>query len=270
MVKKLLLLALCLSFSFSDALDDKIKSFMSAQEYHTHSRLLRIVFKDRSNFYSRGSVDSVKVLSALRSNGLLKLSLEHPEGIIVAFRLDFSSFLAIKAISDSLASLGYNYFVIDEAKNNKEGFSLKIGIDTEYAPDPILLNDEFKKRGLRVVDISKNSNEWLYTLHVKSSTLPDAIVLKRDESQVVSKMLKAYWVEIEDGAKRVVVKSLVGNSWYPKVVFYDGSLNILEVVQKNQESQYEDIEIPKGSKFIKVSDFFGSYNIKNGFEIGLK
>lgn len=270
MVKKLLLLIFVVSLCFSGSLEDKIRTYMSAQEYHKHSRLLDMVFKNKESFYRYGSVDSVKVLSALRQNGLLKLSLGSPQQLIVGFELDFASFMGIKAISDSLASLGYNYFVIDEAKNNEEGFSLKIGIDTEYAPDPILLNSELKKRGIKVVDISKEASEWSYALSLESATLPDAIGLGSGESKTVSRMLQSYWVEIEGSPSSLVLKSLSGNSWYPKVVFYDSNLNILEVEQKDIESKYEELSIPEGSKFIKVSDFFGPYNIKNGFDIALK
>jgi hypothetical protein len=270
LVKKLLLIIFVVSLSFGDALDNKIESFMSPSEYHKHSRLLGIVFKNRSSFYSYGSVDSIKVLSALRQNGLLKLALSEPQELTIGFKLDFASFMGIKAISDSLASLGYNYFVIDEAVNNEEGFVLKIEMDTEYAPDPILLNEELRKRGVSVVDISKESLMWSYALSVDSATLPDALRLSRGDSEVVSRMLKSYWVEIEDDSQMLLLKSLPGNSWYPKVVFYDSNLNILEVQQKDKESRYEEFSIPEGSKFIKVSDFFGSYNIKNGFDIALK
>ncbi|MFP4486971.1 MAG: hypothetical protein ACLFOC_08405 [Campylobacterales bacterium] len=270
MVRKLLLLIFVVSLCFSDQLDTKIKTYMSDQEYHKHSRLLDMVFKNKESFYSYGSVDSIKVLKTLRQNGLLRLSLGSPQHLVVGFKLDFASFIGIKAISDSLASLGYNYFVIDEAKNNEEGFSLKVGIDTEYAPDPILLNSELKKRGVKVVDISKDDSKWSYALSLESATLPDAIGLRSGESKTISRMLQSYWVEIEGSSSSLLLKSLPGNSWHPKVVFYDSNLNILEVEQKDAESRHEELSIPEGSKFIKVSDFFGSYNIKNGFDIALK
>jgi len=263
MVGKILLVSLLSLYSFGDALDDKIRSFISGSDFSTNKKKIDFIFKDIDR---NAKINSLMVLERLKNGGFLRLDMSVPGEVRVRFKLDFSSFFAIKSVSDSLSAIGYNYFVISESSNDKNGFFLEVAIPTGYNPDPLLLGEEFQKRGIRVDDISKNGNVWSYSLITENPKLPDAVYVQNGEEKSVSRLFDNYWIESE-GAKMLSLTSQSGNSWYPYVVFYDKYLNILSIYEKDSRSSEESIEIPSGTRFIKVSDLYGFYNIKNGFTI---
>lgn len=268
MVKKALLFFVLSLFLSADALDDEIKSFVSSSQYQKHKKLIDSVFSNRSSYYNGSQVDSLKVISKLKREGLLKLDMEAPEDVGLKFNIDFSSFFALKALSDALNALGYNYFVIDEANNGENGFYLAVTLDTKYVPDPVLLGEEFSKRGIEVTDVGREGYRWSYTLVTKNPKIVDAYTLEKGESKSLTKIFDNYWINVSGGGS-LSVKSLEGNNWYPYVVFYDKYLNILSIYQQPSRSGSENIDIPGDTEFIKIGDVYGFYNIKNGFDVTL-
>jgi len=269
LVRALFISLLLCSYLFSDLLDEKIRSFLTPKQYGVNSKLISKMFSDRALFYNGGSVDSLKVLEKLKQEGLLDLKMRSPSEIGMRFRLDFSSFFALKAISDSLSAIGYNYFTIASARNGEDGFYLELSIDTTHNPDPILLSKEFVKRGIKTESISKDGESWQYVLSTVEPTLPEAERMSVGDRKSVSKLFDNYWLDVSAGANSLSLNSQAGNSWYPYVVFYDKHLNILSIFERDIKSSSEVLEIPSGTRFVKVGDMYGFYNIKNGFAVGL-
>lgn len=269
MVKALLSLLLACFVLHADALDDKIKSFMPSAEYAKHKKYIEDKFSHRSSYYNGSNVDSLKVITKLKKEGLLKLDMKAPEAVGLKFNIDFSSFFALKAISDSLSSLGYNYFVIDEANNGENGFYLAVTVDTEYVPDPVLLGGELAKRGIKVSDIEREGYRWSYSLVTQDPKMTDAYDLSKGKSITLSKVFDNYWIDLKGGGNSLSISSIEGNNWYPYVVFYDKYLNILSIYQQEDRSNSENIDVPPDAEFIKIGDVYGFYNIKNGFEVTL-
>lgn len=269
MVRALFLPLLLCTVLFGDLLDEKIRSFVTPNQYGVHSKLISKIFSDRGLFYDGSSVNSLKVLEKLKQDGLLRLDMKVPGEVSIRFRLDFSSFFAIKAISDSLGAIGYNYFTVSSARNGEDGFYLDLSIDTEYNPDPVLLGEEFIKRGIKIGDISKEGNSWGYVLSTFDPTMPEAERINIGERKNVSKLFDNYWLDIKGGGSSLSLDSQSGNNWHPYVVFYDKHLNILSIFESESRSTRESFDIPSGTRFIKVGDSYGFYNIKNGFSVGL-
>lgn len=269
MVRALFITLLLSSCLLSDCLDEKIRSFLTPKQYGINSKLISKIFSNRSQFYSGREIDSLKVLKKLKQEGLLELKMESYSEIRIGFRLDLSSFFALKAISDSLSAMGYNYFTIATARSGEDDFYLELSIDTLYNPDPILLSKEFEKRGIKIEDISKGENLWYYVLSTINPILPEAEQVEVGDKRSVSKLFGNYWFDIGANASSLSLNSQAGNNWYPYVVFYDKYLNILSIYERDKKSRSEILKIPEGTRFIKVGDMYGSYNIKNGFTIGL-
>ena len=269
MVRALLLSLLLCTALFSDLLDEKIRSFVTPNQYGVHGKLISKIFSDREQFYDGSNVNSLKVLEKLKQDGLLRLDMKVPGEVSIKFKLDFSSFFAIKAIGDSLGAIGYNYFTVSSARNGEDGFYLDLSIDTEYNPDPVLLGGELKKRGIKIGDISKDGNSWGYYLITFDPAMPEAEHINIGERKSVSKLFDNYWLDIRSGGNLLSLDSQSGNSWHPYVVFYDKHLNILSIFESDAKSTSKMLDVPSGTRFIKVGDLYGFYNIKNGFSVGL-
>ena len=69
------------------------------------------------------------------------------------------------------------------------------------------------------------------------------------------------------GGKKLDVKSSNNIAWYPKIVFFDAQLNVIEIVSSEKLMREIQKEIPKGAKFVKIVDNYLPITTKNGLEV---
>lgn len=248
---------------FSDELLDlKIKSFISEKQYIQNKDYIDIIFSPTSNYYVRDRIDNVKIIKTLKDNGLLNLFFDKPQQLNLNFITSGTPLFFLKIMGDSLRDMGYYRYVTVSSNLNVSEFTWSISLNSEYATDPILLQEELLKRGCKIVDIERESPaNWIYTIDMTNSYL-DTKKLYDGEIVELKRSLYAHWLNVRN-IKNLHIKSSRRNSWYPYITYYDKSLHLLEVIKRDSRQRYINLEIPPQAKYIKISDLYTLKNVKD-------
>ena len=267
---------LCLIFIFSislfadTALQDKIKSYIGDVKYETQKNLIQVLFAQNSEFTkTNGEIDSVKVIGILKKNGLMKLLYDKPIQLRLAFRTTSDPVIFLKIINESLETMGYNYFLTNNALKDASGFVWEIYLQTEHVVDPVAFASALELRGCSVNNIVKNDDHyWFYDIDSRNAYL-SAKKLESGVTTNLGKPIKPYWINVKN-AKEMSVSVHAGDKWFPDVVFFDENLHVLGDTKSDESMRSLKMKIPKGTVYIKMSDAFMLENIKHGLSLQIR
>jgi len=286
MVKIALSFFLLISFSFAneiaiqnvveikeiDLLSLKIQTFIDEDVYKQNKAYIDIIFSPKSNYFRGDRVDSVKVIHTLKENGLLNLFFKKPTNLELSFRTSGSPLFFIKIMGNTLQNIGYFRYVTKESTLNNTEFRWNISLISEYATDPLILQNELSKSGCEIVDIQKKSDtEWIYVIDMRDGHL-NVKSLKNAQEIKLKRSLYAHWLDVSS-ITRLEILSSRKNRWYPKISYYDSSLHLLKVISKNKKMRKMVLNIPRSAKYIKISDIYTLKNVRDSlvlFSTGLK
>ncbi len=245
-----------------DPLLVKIKTFLDEDTYTNNSEFINVIFDPKSDFYKNGRVDVVKVVQTLKENGLLKLYFDKPKELHLNFKTSGSPLFFVKIMGDTLRNIGYYRYVTTASHLDPTEFTWNISLRSEYATDPLVLEEELLKCGCHVIDIQRESKtEWTYIVDISNAYL-HVRVLKSQEKRILKRSLYAHWLNVSQ-IKRLKIDSARGNRWHPYISYYDESLHLLKVLKKNKTYFTIQLKIPENAKYIKVSDLYTLKNIRN-------
>jgi len=270
LVKNIFLVLLLSTFALAN-LQEKIISFMGEHSYAKQENLIKILFKNQNSFYkqSDGNVDSLKVIQVLQKNGLLKLSYNTPMSLHITFVTDKNPLIFTRIISESLEAVGYNYFLTQEAQKSTDQFSWTINLKTKRVIDPTLFAKELEKRGCKIEDIIKKSDEeWVYEIDSHDAKL-NALHLEPNTRVDLSKPIQPYWVA-SDQAESIKIRTSLADHWFPLVLFLDKGLHLISQTRIDERTYAITLPIPKNCKYIRISDIYTLDNIKRGLRVYLK
>ncbi len=267
MVKAAIALLLLFSFSYcndiqKDSLTLKIKSFLSENAYKSNKAFINVIFEPKSSFYIKDRVDAVKVIQTLKDNGLLNLFFKTPQDFRLNFKTSGFPLFFVKIMEDTLQNLGYFRYVTTASNFDVSEFTWSINLTSEYATDPLILQNELHKSGCDIIDVEKNSpKEWTYIIDVSNGYL-NVPQLNTDEELKLKRSLYAHWLDISK-IRKLKIRSSRRNRWYPYIAYYDASLHLLKLFKKDKIYKRLTIEIPKNAKYIKISDMHTLKNVKD-------
>ncbi|UCM99993.1 hypothetical protein LCX93_10760 [Sulfurimonas sp. SWIR-19] len=267
MVKVFVLLALFFSFAncadiTQDPLDVKIKSFLGEKSYETNKDFINVIFEPKSSFYVKDRVNAVKVIQTLKDNGLLNLFFRSPQDFRLNFKTSGYPLFFVKIMEDTLQNLGYFRYVTTASNFDSSEFSWSINLTSEYATDPLILQNELQKSGCNIIDVEKNSlKEWTYTIDISNGYL-NVPQLHTGEELKLKRSLYAHWLDISK-IRSLTIKSSRRNRWYPYIAYYDASLHLLKLFKKNKIYKKLALRMPKNAKYIKISDMHTLKNVKD-------
>ena len=219
---------------------------------------------------NKGQPDLYKISQTLKQNGLLKLTFKQPMELEVTFSVKENPTTFTNVLYDILNEMGYYYFLLKESVLNEQQFKFILSMNTEYAIDPTLLQEKLYDYGYKVLNIERSQvYQWNYTITNTTFQYPKATKLTTNETNRKANLKGEYWYQIDKG-NRLEVKSSNGILWYPKLIFFDKNLNILEIISNQKSSQTFQKEIPKGAMFVKITDTFLPITTKNGLDVTLK
>jgi hypothetical protein len=243
-------------------LDEKIKELVDAKVYNKNRAYIKTRFAKKSKYYKQDRVNVMRVVSTLKANGLLKLRFKKPQELILSFKTTGHPMFFVKIMGDTLRNIGYYRYVTTSSSLNNEEFTWTIGLTTEYATDPLVLQRELKKSACKIVDVKRvAATEWEYTIDTSRASL-NVIKLRRAQEVKLKRSLYAHWLNVSN-IKKLAIVSGERNSWYPHVVYYDSSLHILKVIKKDKKTQEVTFSIPKNAKYMKISDIYTMKNMKD-------
>lgn len=245
-----------------DLLNMKIQSFIDEKSYKQNKAFIDIVFSPKSDYISGERVDSVKVVNTLKENGLLNLFFKKPTNIKLNFKTSGSPLFFVKIMGNTLRNIGYYRYVTTESNLNNREFTWSISLSSEYATDPLILQNELKKSGCDIVDIQKKSaTDWTYVIDMRNGHL-NVELLEDGEEVKLKRSLYAHWLDVSK-IKRLEIQSSRRNNWYPKISYYDSSLHLLKVISKDTKRVKITLNIPRCANYIKISDIYTLKNVKD-------
>jgi hypothetical protein len=247
----------------SDPVVEKIKQYLDKEVYTQNSKFIDIIFSPRGNFFKIDrSIDVVKVISTLKDNGLLKLHFKKPQKLNLHFKTKGTPQFFVKLISDALRNMGYYRYVINSSNFNGDEFTWSITLKSEYAIDPLNLQKELLNNGCNITDIQHNSiTDWSYVVDMHNGFLNIPILEDKKEFRL-KRSLEAHWLNVSN-IRLISIKSSIRNHWYPYIVYYDSSLNLIKVIKRDKRLGRANLRIPKNVKYIKISDIYTLKNLKD-------
>lgn len=244
------------------SLTKKIKTFVSEESFVKNKEFIKLIFSPQTDFYVKNRVDVVKIVETLKENGLLNLFFEKPQELKLSFKTSGSALFFVKILGDTLRNIGYYRYVTSESNLDASEFTWTIVLTAEYATDPLILEEELKKSACSIIDIVKKTpTEWEYSINMSEAHL-NIPTLVSEEEMKLKRSLYAHWLNIGD-IQTLGIKSSFRDDWYPHITYYDKQLHLLEVMKKDKKTRTLSLEIPKGAKYIKVSDMYTLKNVKD-------
>jgi len=273
MVKLLLALLFSLSFIYAqepqnkdDVLLQKIKTFVSPKVFQKDRAYLEIIFSPKKDYFQDGRVNSVKVIKTLKENGILNLYFKTPKELNISFKTIGNSLFFVKIMSDTLRNIGYYRYVTKESNLDKNGFTWKISLTSEYATDPVVLSKELEKNSCFIVDVIRtNPTEWTYIIDMQNAKL-NTKVLHVDEKIKLKRSLYSYWLDVSN-IKKLKITSSYRNSWYPYIAYYDESLKLLRVIKRDRKRRSIILNMKENTHYLKISDIYTLKNIKDSLNL---
>ncbi len=274
MVKFFLTFLLIVSFSLANEVTDvdeiieedllnlKIASFIDKDLYKQNRAYIDIIFSPKSEYFNGDRVDSVKVIHTLKENGLLNLFFKKPTEIRLNFKTSGSPLFFVKIMGNTLRNIGYYRYVTVESNLNNTEFTWSIGLSSEYATDPLILQNELRKSGCNIIDIEKASAiNWTYIVDMRDAHL-NVETLKVESIIKLKRSLYAHWLDVSE-ITRLEITSSRRNNWYPKISYYDSSLHLLKVISKDTKRTKIILTMPRCANYIKISDIYTLKNVKD-------
>jgi len=250
-----------------DPFTAKIKSFLSEETYEKNRAFIDVIFDPKSAFYINDRVDAVKIAQTLKENGLLKLFFKSPQSFQLNFKTSGSPLFFVKIMGDTLRNIGYYRYVTTASNLSSSEFTWSINLTSEYATDPLILQQELKKSGCTIIDIERNSKkEWTYVIDMLGGHL-NIKALEADKEVKLKRSLYAHWLNVANIKKLRIVSSR-RNSWYPYIAYYDASLHLVKLIKRDKISRDITLKIPKNASYIKISDLYTLKNVRD--ELTLK
>lgn len=240
----------------------KIKMLIDDKVYKSNKEFINIIFTPESKYFNSGRVDIVKVVQTLKDNGLLNIFFKTPQEITIRFKTSGTPLFFVKIMGDTLRNMGYYRYVTKESHLNSAAFHWTISLTSEYAIDPLILQRELEKNGCKIDDITRTSaKEWEYMIDMREGRL-DALVIHYPDALELKRSLYDYWIDVSD-VEKIEIESSGRNNWYPYISYYNKSLHLLKVVKEERQHKKIVLEIPKCTKYIKISDTYTMKNIRD-------
>ncbi|MDR2789613.1 MAG: hypothetical protein LBB59_01325 [Campylobacteraceae bacterium] len=266
MVKYAFLFIVCSAALFANAALEKANSFANTKAASSKN-LVSFLFQNEDKYIDKnGSIDSILILKTLRDNSLLELYFKEPQELEMTFTTQQNPLIFVRVITESLNSMGYNFFITKRAVKTPEEFTWTISLSTQNVPNPLLLNENFKAHGCAVLDIEKEGNNWIYKIDSRNAKI-DTIPLNAKVRTNLKKPLTPYIFSITDSMETMTFWAHASDHWYPKISFYAQNLQLIKTVEQDRIAQSIKIKPPKGSAYMKVEDRYTLENIKRGLSV---
>lgn len=241
------------------------------QDYRVNQKFIQRLFNNQDEFLDGvGQPNLYKISKVLKENGLLKLTFGSPMELELSFEIRQNPAAFMSVLSDVLGAMGYYYFLVKQSIFDNEKYRFVLSMNTEYAIDPVLLQEKLRDYGYSVSRIERqNIRQWVYAIVQDVLKYPKAIPLEKKVPQNSANLKGEYWYSLKKGGK-LFVNSSDNVLWYPKIVFFDENLGIIKVVSLEDSVRETSVVIPSGSAFVKISDNYLPIVIKGGLSVTLE
>lgn len=272
MLRFILLSSLFLSSLFSDQLVyEKIENIVGYKSYQENKALIELLFKNEQKYIVNGKLRYFNIFSELKRNGLLDFEYNKSKLRTIKFKIINKPLKGYYILNSILKSLGYDFILTKKfSKLSKDDAIWEINYDSDFMLDPVIFLNELQQKNCKIANVENRSlYSWNYEIDFNDAILLDAVKIEKNEKVKFQKPLKDYILMVDD-LQRLQILSRKLNNWFPYIVFYDNDLNILGQIKKNRVYKGITLRVPKGTKYIKITDLYNLINIKRGLSIIVK
>lgn len=250
-----------------DMVDDSIANIINKEHYEQHRYLIDEVVANKNFYFQNNTLNYSKFLQILKDKSLIDFVVPEQTESKIIFHLKSGDKKGFKILKNVLLNIGYSYYFTDFIKYENEEIVWQIRFTSDYPFDPYNFNNELIKFNTQITDIYRNDiTNWEYTIDATHGIIEDFQVVNLDEKVSLPMPLEPYYLTIPNG-KELLIASSQGNSWIPKISFYDTELNSLGTIEMDKVYESLKVLIPQKTKYIKISDRYTLLNIKRGLSI---
>lgn len=165
MLNKLLCVAL-LGISLNADVFEKVKNLLDDESYNTNLNLIKYTFNNQSAFMDQSNNPNYELITKkLEENNLLNLKLSSIQDIAVSFIVSDTPKNSIKMLRETLKSLGYSQYSVQEATSLDNSFKWSVKLKSQSAINPLLLSQKLQTKNCKISDIKREgSNSWIYSI----------------------------------------------------------------------------------------------------------
>jgi hypothetical protein len=256
----------CVGTLFANVALDKANKFANVN-VASSKNLIAFLFQNEGKYLDKdGNINSILILKTLKDNSLLELYSKEPKEVELTFTAKQNPLLFIRVITESLNSMGYNFFITKKALKTSEKFIWTISLSTQNVPSPLLLNDNLKAHNAAILDIEKRGDNWNYEIdasNAKIDTVPIAAKIRTS----LRKPLVPYMIAINTNVDTITFWAHASDYWSPKISFYTQNLQLINTVEEDKRMQTMRLKPPKTAAYMKVEDKYTLENIKRGLSV---
>ncbi len=272
---------ICLAIFFiynglwANQLQQKVQSLIPKNNYEANQKFIQKIFANENAFYQGKNINVVKVLTALKNNGLLTLRLTKPSNVSITLRLNAIqttdkepsfTFLAYSA-SNILSNMGYSYFYITEATKMNNKLTLTYTLNAESSIDPLVMINNLAKRGYAIVDVQRqNATHWVYDISLQQSNIMIAKTLTKG-TNTLTQINGKYWLTFNSSGILQITPKDNTDAWYPKILVFDNAMNPLDIIMLTNSKTTYEINLPLSVRHVLITDNYNASILRNGMTI---
>ena len=253
----------------ASSLEKTIIQFMGEASYQSQRNLVRILFANEGRYMNAQTPNTLEILKTLKENGLLRLIYPEARLVELSFHAKENPLLFIRIVNESLQAMGYTFYLTQKMEKNSEGVVWVIVMNTQHVVDPVLLSRQIEVRGGSIQAIAKDTQgQWRYEIDLKEARAkvePHPLMV----TVPLGNPINPYWVNVSE-ADRMTLRAHAADRWFPRIAFFDKTLQLIEEVQEENSRAQLRLSVPENAVYARIEDRYTLDNIKRGLSLYLE
>lgn len=231
---------------------------------------LKLLFEGKNYTDHLGYPRWDEISTVLKTNSLLNLTLNEPTSLELSFTSTNSqAVLFIKIINDSLSEAGFVHFIPTNFKFSKERNIYTVKVDSRYLLDPGLFRQILNKNLVYITNIKKKANfAYEYELDFGGANYNPPIFVGTKKTKL-KRPHKDYMLSLQN-ARNIYIEADTNDKWFPRILFLDKNLNLVESIHSTEQKNNLSANIPKEAQYVLIGDNFNLDNIRRGLSVELR
>jgi len=208
--------------------------------------------------------DLLSTLRLLEKVGILPENYRSPREQRITFISPQAPYLLMKLSRASLHRAAL-YGVHLESLERGELFRERLLFRSSQTPRLSRIVEFLEENGGVVRDIRREGSQggWQISVDLRNARIP----AKRVVGEAHLSIRKELWIDVA-GQRRAEIA--VSGGWYPDIALYDRWLRPLASLKSEEMRKGIEITLPKGTRYMRITDRFTPKNLKRGIYLRLQ
>ena len=264
------ILALCMLFfikSFALSSLDLARNMLANPALEADLKLL-FEGKDYKNHLGYPRWDLIS--SVLKTNSLINFTLKNPTSLKLRFSSKAEAILFVKIINDALNESGFVHFIPTKFLKQENMNVYELKVESRYLLDPGLFSKILSKNLVYITNVKKiSAYSYEYELDFSNANFNPQILIPLNTIKELKRPHKDYLISLQN-AKSIAVQANPSDNWFPKLLFLDENLNLLESIKSTEKNNVLVRSLPSKAAYLIIGDNFNLDNIRRGLKIELR